>query len=60
MARVIMHRGQVLETLKEGEEWHAIGDRVVIVHPDKPRTERELPVPDGDIAGLVEGFTGGA
>ncbi|CCV14975.1 hypothetical protein MESS4_720089 [Mesorhizobium sp. STM 4661] len=55
-----MHKGDVVTELQDGEEWQVVGDKILITKPSDPKHSREIPVPDGDVEGLVEVWLGGA
>ncbi|MER9017339.1 hypothetical protein [Mesorhizobium sp. M0898] len=59
MAFAIQHKGEIITDLEEGEEWVVVGAMIVIARPKDSTHSREIPVPDGDIEGLVEVWVGG-
>ncbi|MER8526678.1 MULTISPECIES: hypothetical protein [unclassified Mesorhizobium] len=60
MAFAIQHKGEIITELEEGEEWLVVGAMIMVAKPKDPAHSREIPVPDGDIEGLVEVWVGGA
>lgn len=54
MAFAIQHKGEIITELEEGEEWLVVGAMIIVAKPKDPAHSREIPVPDGDIEGLVE------
>lgn len=60
MAFAIQHKGEIVTEIEEGEEWLVVGAMIMVAKPNHPAHSREIPVPDGDIEGLVEVWVGGA
>ncbi|ESW89031.1 hypothetical protein NKI48_08970 [Mesorhizobium sp. M0644] len=54
----IQHKGELVTELEEGEEWLVVGAMIMVAKPKDPAHSRKIPVPEGDIEGLVEVWVG--